>query len=626
MDSRCNGYNFGETQIFWAINIDRQKSFLAFAATRGGVAGGSWGGVGIPIVGGMDLDLNRLFVEVTSRGGTKKMDSEIDSQNNEDIQVEEVESVDKEVGKGKRKRKERSVVWTYFEKDQNSIVLGSTKLKCTCKKCNTVFVYDSIQGTGNLLRHKDRCYGKNYRDVGQMLFNSDMALRSRKFNQKTLRELLVACTVRHKLPLSFVEYKGVRDVIEYLEPEADSMTRNTLEADLIEMYKLEKEKMKSMLMESPGMLCLTSNLWSSINTDGYLAITVHFINNEWVLQKRVLAFSHMPPPHSGVALNAKVFLILEEWGLGKKIFCITLDNASSNDRFVQLLRDQLDTKSPLVSKGRFFHMRCCAHIVNLIVQDGLKKIDQAVEKVRESIKYVKGSKSQVRKQKFLDCVKLLSLSSTRGLRQDCPTRWNSTFLMLDSAFYYRKAFTHLEISDSNYTSCPGAYEWDTIEKISVFLAVFYDVTNVFSGTKYPTANLYYPHIFMVYFTLHDSMSSKDEYMRRMGASMMEKFKKYWSDFSLTLAIAVVFDPRYKLHFIEWGYTKIYGELNCQYSEVDLLLSSTFAEYVLYFGNASSTTSYHASTSSSKADEATNRDTRRLYGVRAKLLNFDEFQS
>nr|XP_043615804.1 zinc finger BED domain-containing protein RICESLEEPER 2-like [Erigeron canadensis] len=314
-------------------------------------------------------------------------------------------------------------------------------------------------------------------------------------------------------------------------------------------------------------------------------------------------------------------------GIYKKV---TLDNASSNDRFVQLLRDQLDTKSPLVSKGRFFHMRCCAHIVNLIVHDGLKEIDQAVEKVRESIKYFKGSKSQIRKQKFLDCVKLLSVSSTRGLRQDCPTKWNSTFLMLDSAIYYRKAFAHLEISDSNYTSCLSAYEWDTIEKICVFLAVFYDVINVFSGTKYPNANLYYPHVFMVYFTLHDSMSSKDEYTRRMGASMMENFKKYWSDFSLTLAIAVVFDPRYKLHFIEWSYTKIYGEHNCQYSEEDLLLSSTFAEYVLYFGNVSSTTSNHASTSSSKADEATSNDTRRLYGVRAKLLvifiYFDEFQS
>nr|XP_043629941.1 zinc finger BED domain-containing protein RICESLEEPER 2-like [Erigeron canadensis] len=397
------------------------------------------------------------------------------------------------------------------------------------------------------------------------------------------------------------------------------MTRNTLKADLIEMFKTEKEKLKSMLLESPGMLCLTSDLWSSINTDGFLAITVYFIDKEWVLQKRVLAFSHMLPPHSGVALNAKVFSILEEWGLEKKIFCITLDNALSNDRFVQLLRDQLDTKSPLVSKGRFFHMRCCAHIVNLIVQDGLKEIDQAVVKVRESIKYVKGSKSQVRKQKFLDCIKLLSLSSTRGLRQDCPTRWNSTFLMLDSAIYYRKAFAHLEISDSNYTSCPSATEWDTIEKICVFLAVFYDVNSIFSGTKYPTANLYYPHIFMVYFTLHDSMSSKDEYMRRMGASMMDKFKKYWSDFSLTLAIAVVFDPRYKLHFIEWSYNKIYGADNCQYSDVELLLSTTFDEYVLYFGNASSTTSNHASTSSSKAGEETSNDTRRLFGVRAKLL-------
>ena len=547
------------------------------------------------------------------------MDSEcieIDPQNNDSTQPDEVESVEREVG-AKRKRKERSIVWNFFDKDEKGKVKGSNKVPCKCKKCNTIFMYDSIQGTGNLKRHMEKCFGKNYHDVGQMLFNSDMALRASRFDQNIFRDLVVAATVRHELPLSFVDYKGIRDVFTYLQPEANVITRNTLKADVFKLYKIEKENIRSMLMESPGKLCLTSDLWSSITTDGYLAITVHFIDKQWVLQKRVLSFSFMPPPHSGVALNAKVFSILEEWGIENKVFCITLDNASSNDRFVELLREQLDTKSPLVSKGSFFHMRCCAHILNLIVQEGLKEIDQAVCKVRESVKYVKGSHSQVRKQKFLDCAKLLSLSTKKGLRQDCPTRWNSTFLMLDSAIYYRKAFAHLKISDSNYKTCPSDSEWDIIEKICVFLGVFYDVTTVFSGSKYPTANLYYPHVFMAYFTLHESMSSRDEYMKDMGTSMMEKFQKYWSDFNLTLAIAVVFDPRYKLHFVEWSYKKIYGDDNPQYDIVDELLKTTFDEYARH---VSFTTTNHATTSSvRRVGEETSDDTRRLSSVRAKLL-------
>jgi hypothetical protein len=36
-------------------------------------------------------------------------------------------------------------------------------------------------------------------------------------------------------------------------------------------------------------------------------------------------------------------------------------------------------------------VRCCAHILNLIVSDGLKEIDESIVKVRSAVKYVKSS-------------------------------------------------------------------------------------------------------------------------------------------------------------------------------------------------------------------------------------------
>ena len=133
-----------------------------------------------------------------------------------------------------------------------------------------------------------------------------------------------------------------------------------------------------------------------------------------------------------------------------------MDNASANDVSVDLLKNQLIENNALIYDGSFFHIRCCAHVLNLVVQEGLKDIDSVVKKIRESVKYVRGS--QIRKKKFLECVNLLGLDSKRGLRQDVPTRWNSTFLMLDSVLYYRRAFCHLELSDSNYKDCPDPYE------------------------------------------------------------------------------------------------------------------------------------------------------------------------
>jgi hypothetical protein len=127
-----------------------------------------------------------------------------------------------------------------------------------------------------------------------------------------------------------------------------------------------------------------------------------------------------------------------------------------------------------------------------------------------------------------------------------PTRWNSTYLMLETAIHYRSAFSYLEMIDSNYKHCPTALEWEKMTHICCFLASFYHATCDFSGTKYPTVNLYFPVIFDIYVTLKEEVESEDEYNRLMATQMLSKFEKYWLEFSVVLALAAVLDPRYKL--------------------------------------------------------------------------------
>ena len=54
------------------------------------------------------------------------------------------------------------------------------------------------------------------------------------------------------------------------------------------------------------------------------------------------------------------------------------------------------------------------------------------------------------------------------------------------------------------------------KKLKISWLVFYDSTLVFYGTKYPTFNLYFPQIFIIYFTLKKESDSEDEYMRKIG--------------------------------------------------------------------------------------------------------------
>ncbi|KAL9431645.1 hypothetical protein AB3S75_026777 [Citrus x aurantiifolia] len=70
--------------------------------------------------------------------------------------------------------------------------------------------------------------------------------------------------------------------------------------------------------------------------------------------------------------------------------------------------------------GKFLHMRCCAHILNLIVNDGLSVIQKEVEKIRESVHYWTATPSRF--ENFEAAKKQLGVKETKNLALDCKTR------------------------------------------------------------------------------------------------------------------------------------------------------------------------------------------------------------
>ena len=128
----------------------------------------------------------------------------------------------------------------------------------------------------------------------------------------------------------------------------------------------------------------------------------------------------------------KKIALLLDWGIDRKIFSITLDNASANEVLQKKLCEQLKLQNSLICNGDYFHVRCSAHVLNIIVQEGLRVGSDALNKIRESIKYVRGS--EARKIAFKECViQVRGIDTKVGLRMDVATRWNSTYLMLKSA-------------------------------------------------------------------------------------------------------------------------------------------------------------------------------------------------
>ena len=105
-------------------------------------------------------------------------------------------------------------------------------------------------------------------------------------------------------------------------------------------------------------------------------------------------------------------------------------------------------------------MRCIAHILNLVVTDGLKKANESIRKFREVIRYIRISPNRLRK--FRDISDLVGIESKFLLTLDVPTKWNSIYNMLSTACLYVTAFEKYEESEA-------AFILDLDDDILIFL-------------------------------------------------------------------------------------------------------------------------------------------------------------
>ena len=161
----------------------------------------------------------------------------------------------------------------------------------------------------------------------------------------------------------------------------------------MKVYENEKKKIRSFL-KNVNKISLTTDLWKSKSQKiEYMVITGHWIDQNWKLQKRVLNFVHVPPPRPGIEIAKAIWECLDDWGLQTKLHSISVDNATANGVAITNLRTFAKNKKKLLCNGMLFHVRCCAHILNLIAQDGIDEIRDIVDVIRDTVEYIRRSDS-----------------------------------------------------------------------------------------------------------------------------------------------------------------------------------------------------------------------------------------
>ncbi|WJZ97009.1 hypothetical protein VitviT2T_015644 [Vitis vinifera] len=354
--------------------------------------------------------------------------------------------------------------------------------------------------------------------------------------------------------------------------------------------------MISYLEKLQSRVAITTDMWTSNQKKGYMAITVHYIDESWLLHHHIVRFVYVPPPHTKEVLSDVLMDFLLDWNMDRKVSTVTVDNCSSNDGMINILVEKLSLSDSLLLNGKIFHMRCAAHVLNLIVKEGLDVIEVEIEKIRESVAYWSATPSRM--EKFEDAARQLRIPCNKKLSLDCKTRWNSTYLMLSIAITYKDVFPRLKQREKYYMVVPSEEEWNMAKEICGRLKLFYNITKLFSGRNYPTANTFFIKVCEIKEALYDWLICSNDVVKTMASSMLQKFDKYWSGCHIVMAIAAIFDPRYKIKILEFYFPLMYGsEASNEIEKIRGMCYELLSEYQSKSNLGQKTSSYGTSSGS-----------------------------
>ena len=88
-----------------------------------------------------------------------------------------------------------------------------------------------------------------------------------------------------------VEHHAFRKFVKGLQPLFRLPCRNTIKSDIIKIYDVEKQKTIKLLGKNKSRVAITTDMWTANHQKkGFMAVTAHFIDQNWNLQSRIMRY------------------------------------------------------------------------------------------------------------------------------------------------------------------------------------------------------------------------------------------------------------------------------------------------------------------------------------------------
>ena len=316
-----------------------------------------------------------------------------------------------------------------------------TTERSLCTFCPISFSKNT--GISTIKRHFKYYHKDVYIQAEQATLNINPYTEEKYERVEQINNHLFEWIISDQQPFNVVENMKFKHLLFVLDPRYQLPTRQTVSHHIEGIYNNQKLSIYNFLFLLEQKVSITTDAWTACNNQGYLSITLHWIDKEWNMKNILLDLIPIHENHTGLAFAESIFNILEEFNLGNKILAATTDNAANMIAFGQHLAEMLNNK---YNNHDFMHLRCAAHILNLAVQEGIKLISDSIDKARKFSSKIRNSQPL-----FEELKKIFEMKEKPFLvpEVDTPIRWNSLYLLIKKLYHIKSMTDILVASNPN---------------------------------------------------------------------------------------------------------------------------------------------------------------------------------
>jgi len=441
-----------------------------------------------------------------------------------------------------------SDVWNFFVKNNNNT-------SAQCNKCNKTFKWNSTHGTSSLKKHLST------HDINiQSNIKRPILIKKTEIPPDELADInekYVNFVIKNCQPFRLSEDIYFVNFVDALNQDYKLLNRKQTRTKIEQLYDSKKILIVETLKNLNQKFSISLDVWTSIKNEQYIGVHIHFIHN-FILKKYVIGFDKIHD-QKAETIAEKLNDIFTDFELDtSNILSFTSDNCNTMKLTCDLLNNKVDDNN-----RSFNFFGCFAHIINLIIKESVLS-SETIIKARDLAFVIKNSPKIIN---ILENIALTNNTIFTTIKCDVPTRWNSSYIMIDSLIKNKNILT--KVTSTNILKLK---EWNELVTIKSLLEPFYDLTKIVSASKYPTIGLAYSVILSIYKYLN--IFSENNKFKHKSVLMKEKFTKYFEFLNQEYFISMILDPRFKLKLLD----------EQQKNDIMEIIKNTFEKYQLEFNN------------------------------------------